>query len=125
MDDNTLVINTIEDIPFICSLLINDFNMDTDTVSSMVVMVLDKLPADFIINVVYSSAEVTRIMHSTIKNPNNPISGFVSNGYYVGKECDISCWKILEDSVLTREQFNLPVNFIFIVKRLVSPIIRY
>lgn len=121
--DDPLIVNTTNDIPILSTLLYEKYHCNSDMITVITETILIMQNTDHIIYMVYDISEMMATLINEICNPNNTISTFQDNGCIVLEDAIIYNWKMVENCVLSRDQFNLPINFMFIVKKLVKPLI--
>lgn len=105
----------------------NTHGISIDIINSVILMSEDHRSYIPFIYVVYDAAQMSQILDAEILNPNTEFTSFkISDSLMNMADCDIYYFECMEENtVLPRDKFNLGISFIFIVKHLTSPLIRY
>lgn len=105
----------------------NTHGISIDIINSVILMAHEHEPYIPFIYVVYNESQITQIINAEISNPDTDLSGFKMVDSLVNlADADLYYFEGMEEySALPRDKFNLGISFIFILKHLTSPLIKY
>lgn len=96
-----------------------------DCINATILMTEKHKPYTPFIYVVYYHVQIMNIIDTEIMNPDTDFTGFKIVDSLMGTDTDIFYFVGEEEnSALPRDKFNLGISFIFICKRLTSPLIK-
>lgn len=105
----------------------NTHGISISIINSIILMAEDHKPYIPFIYVVYDEEQITQVLNAEIVNPDTDFTGFKMTDSLVNlADADLYYFEGVEENiVLPRDKFNLGVSFIFILKHLTSPLIKY